>query len=171
MKIVKHGGGTSIGVYNPNTCKMDKVSKLLQQERIDFLMPADYSANSRIENVLKMVLEKIKIEFDVDELNDKQKDFVNDLDELDSFIDYTKDFLSDSKLDLKDIKNLEKQGKKIIKKIKKERIDKHLNIAGELEINTYFNEKKQELEKIFEDKTKKLLKKEKANEARDKKQD
>lgn len=171
MKIVKQGGGTSIGVYNPNTCKMDKVSKLLQQDRIDFLMPADYSENSRIENVLKMVLEKIKKEFDVEELNDKQKDFVNDLDELDSFIDYTKDFLSESKLNLEDIKKLEKQGKKIIKRIKKERIDKHLNVAGELEINTYFNEKKQELEKIFEDKTKKLLKHKKANEARDKEQD
>lgn len=68
------------------------------------------------------------------------------------------------------VKRLSK-GKKIIKRIKKERIDKHLNIAGELEINTYFNEKKQELEKIFEDKTKKLQKKEKVNEARDKKQD
>ena len=118
-----------------------------------------------------MVLEKIKKEFDVDELNDKQKDFVEDLDELDSFIDYTKDFLSDSKLDLQDIKNLERQGKKIIKRIKTERIDRHLNIAGELEINTYFNEKKQELEKIFEGKKKKLLKKEKVNEARDNKQD
>lgn len=169
MKIVKQGGGISIGVYNPKTCKMDKVSKLLQQDRIDFLVPADYSANSRIENVLKMALEKIKKEFDVNVFNDKQKAFVNDLDELDSFIENMKAFLSDPKLDLKGIKHLERQGKNTIERIKKKRIDRYLNVVGELEINTYFNEKKQELEMIFEGKKKKLLKKGKLNEARDKK--
>lgn len=59
MKIVKNGGGIAIGVYNPETKNMDKVMPLLKQKRIDFLMPADYSENSRIEQLVRTSLKKI----------------------------------------------------------------------------------------------------------------
>ena len=99
MKIVKQGGGTSIGVYNPEKCNLERVKKLLKQERIDFLMPADYSEGSKIENIVKAVLKKVKAESYLSFYNGQQEAFVDSLDEVEKFVVYTKDLLINEDVD------------------------------------------------------------------------
>ena len=60
MNIIKRGGGTSIGVYNPHTGNAERVKKLLKEQRIDYLMPADYSEGKELEELVKRVLKNIK---------------------------------------------------------------------------------------------------------------
>ena len=160
MKIVKQGGGASIGVYNPVSCNLEKVSKLLMQERIDFLMPADYSEGSKIESAVGSILHKISANNAIIDLNNKQKDFVNDLDVLDDFIKYTQRYLTQGDITIDDLKSLEKQGKKILKKIKKDVLDCHTEIIGNSEIETVVKIKEEELKKLFDEKRKKIIKKE-----------
>ena len=159
MRIVKQGGGYSIGVYNPISCNLDKVSRLLQQERIDFLMPADYSEGSKIENALKIILKKIKSNHEINELNNQQKAFVNDMETADVFIEYTKDYLSQSDITLDNLKSLEKQGNRILKGIQKDILHDHSEVVGQNEIEAAIKVKQKLLAETFNEKRKKLEKK------------
>lgn len=163
MKIVKQGGGASIGVYNPVSCNLEKVSKLLKQERIDFLMPADYSEGSRIETSVSSILHKISANNSITDLNNKQKDFVNDLEVLDDFVEYTKRYLTQGDITIDDLKSIEKQGKKILKKIKKDVLDCHAETVGNSEIETVVKNKEELLKNLFNEKRKKLERKERRN--------
>ena len=72
MKIIKDFGGKSIAIYQKG--KEDKVLPLVNDGRVNFALPADYSEDSKIENVVKMIIgnmvtlnnikEKEKIELD-----------------------------------------------------------------------------------------------------------
>lgn len=159
MKIIKQGEGCSIGVYNPVSCNLDKVAKLLQQKRIDFLMPADYSEGSKIENCVKMILKKISVDDGIRILNKKQNDFVYDMHVLDDFIEYTQQFLNHGDITLDDLKSLEKRGKQILKRIKREVLDKHIEIVGKEEIETAVKSQEEVLVGIFNNKRKKLERK------------
>ena len=66
MKIVKMFGGNSIAVYNPEIKKKVNVAKkLLRQERVNFITPADYTKESRTYQVVCSIIDKIKINFDL----------------------------------------------------------------------------------------------------------
>jgi len=66
MKIVKMFGGNSIAVYNPDIKKKVNVAKkLLRQERVNFITPADYTKESRAYQVVCSIIDKIKINFDL----------------------------------------------------------------------------------------------------------
>lgn len=158
MKIVKQGGGTSIGVYNPEKCNLERVKKLLEQERIDFLMPADYSEGSKIENIVKAVLKKVKAESYLSFYNGKQEAFVNELNEADRFVDYTEDFLISEDGDEERLKSLRRQGKNIVKRMKKEIKNKFMDIGGEKEIDVYMARKDEEIMELFNKKEQKLKK-------------
>ena len=119
MKIVKNGGGTSIGVYNPETANISKVSKLLQQKRIDFLMPALYTEGSRLEVIVKAVIDKVKATERLEYVNQKQKDLVEDLEELDGLYVYTEKFLQNAEYQESDIKDFRKQAKSMVRQGKK----------------------------------------------------
>ena len=72
MKIVKNEGGHSVCVYNPNNEKKKKIAnKLYKDNRVNFIAPADYSENSKIDNIIKSILEKIA-------LNNKLDTYKND---------------------------------------------------------------------------------------------
>lgn len=159
MKIVKQGGGTSIGVYNPINCDLDRVKLLLKQDRIDYLMPADYSENSRIEKAVSSILNEIHTKFELKHLHAQQKAFVTDLEEVDEFIEYTEQFISDSDFSIEDIDSVEKQSKKIIGKIKKNIINAHAEVGGTTEIDLFVAKKQEYLKKKFDDKRKKIKKK------------
>lgn len=58
MKLVNTYGGHSIGVYNPNTCKKDKVYKMIRDKRIKYFAPADYSENSELDLLVKAIIDK-----------------------------------------------------------------------------------------------------------------
>ncbi|MBR6072051.1 MAG: haloacid dehalogenase-like hydrolase [Acholeplasmatales bacterium] len=54
MKIVKESGGKSIAIYQ--TGKENKILPLLTDDRVNFALPSDYSENSKLENVVKMII-------------------------------------------------------------------------------------------------------------------
>lgn len=66
MKIVKMFGGNSIAVYNPDIKKKVNVAKkLLRQQRVNFITPADYTKGSRTYQVVCAIIDKIKADFDL----------------------------------------------------------------------------------------------------------
>ena len=158
MKIVKQGGGTSIGVYNPEKCNLDRVTRLLKQERIDFLMPADYSEGSKIENIVKSVLKKVKADSYLSGYNSRQEAFVDKLDEVSDFVDYTEDFLYSDDSDENGLKSLKKQGKKILRRMKKETEREFAEIGGKKEIEVYMKQRVEKMLELFDKKEKKLKK-------------
>lgn len=61
MKLVKDQGGHSIAVYQPGkTEKKKRASKLIIENRVNFVCQADYSENKEIDKVVKTIIEKIK---------------------------------------------------------------------------------------------------------------
>ncbi|MFA6334852.1 MAG: HAD family hydrolase [Bacteroidales bacterium] len=74
MKLVKDKGGHSIAVYKPrDTGKHSGAKKLIQDNRVNFLCPADYSENKEIHKVVKTILDKIKVGWDFEKLLEKQR--------------------------------------------------------------------------------------------------
>lgn len=61
MKLVKDQGGHSIAVYQPGkTNKKKRASKLINENRVNFVCQADYSENKEIDKVVKTIIEKVK---------------------------------------------------------------------------------------------------------------
>lgn len=61
MKLVKDQGGHSIAVYQPGkTDKKKRASKLINENRVNFVCQADYSENKEIDKVVKTIIEKVK---------------------------------------------------------------------------------------------------------------
>ncbi len=54
MKLVKSNGGCSIAVYGPK--KSQVARSLADQQRVNFIAPADYSPASRLDNIIHDVL-------------------------------------------------------------------------------------------------------------------
>ena len=66
MKIVKMFGGNSIAVYNPeNKKKVNMAKKLLRQQRVNFITPADYTRGSRAHQLVCAIIDKICIDFEL----------------------------------------------------------------------------------------------------------
>lgn len=59
MRLVNRNGGYSIGVYNPFTNDKTKVNKMLHDERVAFVAPADYEKDSQLDQLLETILTKI----------------------------------------------------------------------------------------------------------------
>ena len=60
MRLVSDRRGHSIGVYNPDSEQGYKKTKLLlEQNRGSMISPADYSEGSRMERLVKTILDKI----------------------------------------------------------------------------------------------------------------
>lgn len=72
MKLVKSRGGNAIAVYKPKSTHKEKAIKLLKDNRVNFALPADYSAGTAIDTVVKTILNKIATERDLDELKKKE---------------------------------------------------------------------------------------------------
>lgn len=68
MKLVKQFGGHSIAVYNPDGKQKEKSEKLLSEERVHFVCPADYTEGSRIYNVVTAIMDKIKSDLKIESL-------------------------------------------------------------------------------------------------------
>ena len=58
MKLVNSYGGHSIGVYDPETGNTDRVHKLIQENRIKYFAPADYTEGSELDNLIKKIINK-----------------------------------------------------------------------------------------------------------------
>ena len=70
MKIVKMFGGNSIAVYNPDIKKKVNVAKkLLRQQRVNFITPADYTKDGRTYQLVCAIIDKIKADWELAQLN------------------------------------------------------------------------------------------------------
>lgn len=73
MKLIKQLGGTAVAVYEPNNSKKREIAKkLIKQERVNYLCPADYSKGKNLEILIKAIINKIKAD---DNLNHLKKEF------------------------------------------------------------------------------------------------
>lgn len=61
MRLVKSKGGYSIGVYDPNVNNKEKVFKLLNENRINFFAPADYSPKSDLFKYMKNIIDEVSV--------------------------------------------------------------------------------------------------------------
>ena len=61
MRLVKSKGGYSIGVFDPEKNKREKVYQLFNDGRINFYAPTDYSEDSELFKYIKLVIGQISI--------------------------------------------------------------------------------------------------------------
>ncbi len=61
MKLVKQQGGHSIAVYDPHEERAGKtMEKLIRDNRVSYVCPADYSEGSRMDALVKTILDKME---------------------------------------------------------------------------------------------------------------
>jgi hypothetical protein len=63
MKLVKDQGGYSIAVYKPNSWKKKQAKNLLKEDRVNFVLPADYSSKKQLDKKVKAIIKKIAADF------------------------------------------------------------------------------------------------------------
>ncbi len=61
MKLVNTNAGHSIGVYDPETKNKERVHKMLRENRIRYVAPADYTEGSELDVLLKGIIDKTAI--------------------------------------------------------------------------------------------------------------
>ena len=70
MKLTKDGGGVSIAVYTDNS---EKVARdLYDDERINYMTPADYSEGSRIDIIVKKAIDAMAINAELDDMSKEE---------------------------------------------------------------------------------------------------
>lgn len=156
MKIVKNGGGIAIGVYNPHTKNMDKVMPLLKQKRIDFLTPADYSENSRIEQLVTKSLKKISESNALTRLNRRQKEMVENLKKAQNLVEFVRVFLHTVQIEGDELKFLRAQMLSKLKHVRKDLYLQFGDIISSGETDTYLDKVEGEMKKLFSHKSKEL---------------
>ena len=72
MTLVKHNEGTSIAIYPEKDS--DKVRDLYTDGRCNFMCRADYSAGSDLEKVVKLIVDKVAMEY---EMKNREKALAN----------------------------------------------------------------------------------------------
>lgn len=74
MKLIKEQGGHSIAVYKPRDSKKKSISeKLISDNRVNFACAADYSENKEVHQVVKTILDKLKADYQFNELLDQHQ--------------------------------------------------------------------------------------------------
>ena len=69
MKLVKQNGGYSVAVYKPDDEKKQrKAEQLILDERVNFVSPANYRLNGEVYSIVTVILDKIKSDYDFDNL-------------------------------------------------------------------------------------------------------
>lgn len=77
MKLIKQLGGTSVAVYEPgNDKKKESARKLIKQDRVNYVCPADYSESSNLDTLVKAIINKLKAD---DNLRKLKREFSRDI--------------------------------------------------------------------------------------------
>ncbi|MDE6617610.1 MAG: haloacid dehalogenase-like hydrolase [Clostridiales bacterium] len=155
MKIIKNGGGTSIGVYDKANGNLDHVRSLLENERIDYFVPADYSNNSRMEVTVKAVLDKIKSNECLNALNKRQNKYIEELSNAEYFCEYTKELLDEIVDDEEFLKMVKKQTTSIFRKIKKN-LSKYESIVPKETTEHFINNLHRQINELFSEKKQRI---------------
>lgn len=58
MKLVNINGGHSIGVYNSETKDKSKVFRMLDENRIKYFIPADYTKGAKLEQLIHQIIDR-----------------------------------------------------------------------------------------------------------------
>lgn len=148
MKIVKNGGGTSIGVYNAESGSLDRVRKLLEQKRIDYLLPADYGQGSRLERVVSDIIRKIDADENLNSLNRIQSAYVRELEEIEYLEKYTKTFLENNELSEEEAENIERQAQDILRRAKR-RLHQYEEFAPNVTNDRFIAEVSEKVMRLF----------------------
>ena len=62
-----------LSIYKPGSTKKKTAEKLINENRVNFVCPADYSENKEMHNVVKIIIDKIKADTDFVNLQEKHK--------------------------------------------------------------------------------------------------
>jgi hypothetical protein len=74
MKMVMYQGGHAIAVYNPlKENSRDTALELFDHKRTNFIAPTDYSKGSEIENIVKLIVDKIDTQSKCSDIKNKTK--------------------------------------------------------------------------------------------------
>lgn len=69
MKLVKQNGGYSVAVYKPGDAKkQSRAEQLILDGRVNFVSPANYKLKGDVYNIVSVILDKIKSDYDFDNL-------------------------------------------------------------------------------------------------------
>lgn len=78
MKLVNTYGGHSIGVFNPDTQDKKKVYKMMNDNRIKYFAPADYSDNSALDQLVKSIINRTATNEKLENIYFKLKNEIKD---------------------------------------------------------------------------------------------
>ncbi len=80
MKMVNHKGGYSIAVYDPNKrgsrgkkSPKNICQELIENGRAKFMAPADYSKDSKLLKIIKLLIDKIHLDYALERIMPNQK--------------------------------------------------------------------------------------------------
>ena len=76
MKMMKAYGGQAIAVYQEDS--KSKVEELLIKDRVDFIFPADYSADGELDKTVKNIIKKVVISDALTDINQLQLKGIGD---------------------------------------------------------------------------------------------
>ena len=65
MKLVNSYGGSSIGVYSSESNDKAKVHKMMREGRIRYYAPADYSKGKELDLIVKSIIDRTVVEFEL----------------------------------------------------------------------------------------------------------
>ncbi|MBQ1253274.1 MAG: haloacid dehalogenase-like hydrolase [Alistipes sp.] len=69
MRLVKNYGGHSIAVYNPeNKSKRKEMNTLIRDNRVNYVCPADYTAGSEMDVLVKAIIDKIAADLRLEQM-------------------------------------------------------------------------------------------------------
>lgn len=84
MKLVNSYGGHSIGVYNPETHDKTKVYNMMSDNRIKYFVPADYSENLDLDNLVKAIIDRTQSNECLEKIYYECKEETSEADKADS---------------------------------------------------------------------------------------
>jgi hypothetical protein len=65
MKLVREQRGYSIAVYPPASKKKASAKKLLKDRRVNFVAPANYKKEGRLDLQVRAIINKIMLEYEL----------------------------------------------------------------------------------------------------------
>ena len=74
MRLVKSNGGFSIAVYQANKKSKDVSKKLMEDDRVNFAVPANYTDGEKLDLVVRDIIDQMVIKDKLIKLNVKQKE-------------------------------------------------------------------------------------------------
>ncbi len=74
MKLVKANGGRSVAVFKTHDKDMRAMAaKLMHDQRVDYIAPADYAEGNKLERIVKKIIDKMAVENELKRLHNSQK--------------------------------------------------------------------------------------------------